>query len=48
MNVFSTESIEHEFVVVLITCYTFHFELMDIFCKFILRTILYKKVVLAM
>ncbi len=38
--------IEHEFVA-FITYYSFHFDLMA-FCRFILGTILYTKVVLAM
>ncbi len=39
--------IEHEFVVVFITYYTFDVDLMG-FCMFTLETILYKKVVPAM
>ncbi len=39
--------IEHEFVVVFITYYTFHVDLRE-FCRFTLGTILYKNVVPAM
>ncbi len=47
MNVFPIDVLNFLFVLVFITYYTFNVDLMDIY-KFILETILYKKVVPAM